>query len=85
MAEFQTSLRQVQKRKGQRRPLLDRFGGADFSPLFGKLMHKIRIFDRRTDPATYFEQVTDPETGKVIHHCSELLSKHIGHGSAKFR
>lgn len=31
----------------------------------------------------YREEVIDPTTGRVIHHCEEPLSKHRGHGSAK--
>lgn len=41
-----------------------------------------RVIDRKNDK--YSETVTDPDTGKVIHKCEEKLSKHYGHGSAKF-
>ena len=44
-------------------------------------MTKERSIDR--DNNKYKEVVTDPETGKVVHHCEEFLSKHKGHGSAK--
>jgi hypothetical protein len=39
--------------------------------------------DKEASPAWYFERITDLETGKVIHECSESLEKHTGHGTAK--
>lgn len=53
----------------------------DYSYSREKHVHKQRIIDRDNDH--YFEQVTDYETGEVIHHCEEPLSQHQGHGDAK--
>jgi len=47
----------------------------------GKWMEKERLVDKDNDK--YKEVVTDPETGKIVHHCEEPLSEHTGHGSAK--
>lgn len=44
-------------------------------------MQKERLIDWGND--RYKEVVTDPETGIIVHHCEEPLSKHRGHGSAK--
>ena len=40
-----------------------------------------RIIDRVK--GWYYEHIVDPETGNVVRHCEEPLSKHQGHGSAK--
>lgn len=40
-----------------------------------------RVFDRELD--WYEEEVSDPETGEVLHRCAEPLSEHRGHGSDK--
>ena len=47
-----------------------------------KWMKKDRVIDKYND--NYMEEVTDPETGEVVHKCEEKLSDHFGHGSAKF-
>ena len=39
--------------------------------------------DRKKD--FYEEVVKDKATGKIVHQCKELLSKHKGHGSAKHK
>lgn len=57
------------------------FVGAHWSHKFQKFMDKIRTFDHRNDK--YLEQVKDPDTGQTVHYCSEPLSEHVGHGSAK--
>jgi len=44
---------------------------------------KERRIDKDASPAWYFERITDPETGEVIHECSEPLDKHTGHGGAE--
>lgn len=85
MAPFLTSLRTIQRVIGKRKPVLDRFGGADFSRKLRKFVQKIRVFDRRCSPPTYLEKVTDPDTGEVIHYCAEPLAKHRDHGSARKR
>lgn len=46
-----------------------------------KWMKKTRIIDKYNNK--YFEKVTDPETGEIIHENEESLSEHFGHGSAK--
>jgi hypothetical protein len=43
------------------------------------LAEVVRIIDRYRD--WYTETVTMRDTGEVIHHCSEPLSQHTGHGS----
>jgi len=48
-----------------------------------KVVHRARVIDRDND--SYFEKITDYETGEIIHHCEELLSQHQNHGSAKKR
>jgi len=42
-------------------------------------MQKLRLIDREKD--LYEEKVVDPQSGTVIHHSKEPLSKHTGHGS----
>lgn len=42
---------------------------------------KERVIDRQND--RYYEKITDPETGQVIHHCDEPLTQHFGHGTAR--
>lgn len=44
-------------------------------------MEKVRLIDK--DANRYFEKVTDPDTGQVLHECNEPLSEHRGHGSDK--
>ena len=38
-------------------------------------------FDRDND--SYIEIVIIPDTGELVRHCDEALSKHTGHGSDK--
>lgn len=66
---------------GQRKPWYESFNGSDWYRKFQKFMQKARIIDRRSD--NYFELVKDPDTGEVIHCCSEPLSQHRNHGSAR--
>jgi hypothetical protein len=47
----------------------------------GLVVHFRREFDKDAD--RYFEHVEEAETGKVIVHKEERLTKHQGHGSAK--
>ena len=44
-------------------------------------MEKRRLIDRDGD--RYEESVVDPATGETIHECTEPLSEHWNHGSAK--
>lgn len=47
----------------------------------GKWYRKERTIDRDNDQ--YKETIVDPESGEVVHHCEESLSRHRGRGSAK--
>jgi hypothetical protein len=49
----------------------------------GRLMWKHRIIDRLND--LYHELVIDDETGEVVRDVFEPLSRHVDHGSAKFK
>jgi len=68
---------------GQRKPFKEVLVGDDLFRKFGKWMRKRRVIDREKDQ--YEELVVDPETGKTVNRCSEKLSNHKGHGSAKKR
>jgi hypothetical protein len=46
------------------------------------IMVKRKMLINRKDNA-YFEEITNPVTGEVIHRCKEKLSDHTGHGNAK--
>ena len=59
----------------------DFFSGDDLHHKSGKWYKRERVIDK--DNHSYKEIVSDPTTGKVIHHCEESLSDHQGHGSAK--
>jgi len=58
------------------------FDGYECSVALEKQVKKSRTIDRREN--TYHEKVQDPETGEVLHECTEPLKKHKGHGYAKF-
>lgn len=47
----------------------------------GAIAQVVRVIDRDRDPPWYTETVTMRDTGEVIHHCSEPLSQHKGHGA----
>jgi len=47
----------------------------------GDWAEKTRIVNRDKD--YYFEEVKNSK-GEIIHHCTEKLSEHIGHGTDKF-
>ena len=57
--------------------------GADLWRKKNKWMNLNRVIDWSND--LYRKNITDPETGEIIHHCDERLSDHQGHGSAKIR
>jgi len=61
--------------------LAEGLSGDDLHRNSGRWMQKERLIDWGND--RYREVVTDPETGIIVHHCEEPLSKHRGHGSAK--
>lgn len=67
----------------KKNPRLDIFTGDDLRKSDNKWMTKERIIDKDKD--LYKETVIDPSTGEVVHHNEEPLSKHFGHGSAKFK
>lgn len=69
------------KRAGAKRPFVEDTSRPDFSRSLKKSVHLERVIDRDND--RYFEKVTDYETGEVVHHCEEPLSKHRGHGTDK--
>jgi len=69
------------KRQGQGKPYVEGRSGDDLHRKTGKWMKKEQVIHRENDQ--YKEVVTDPETGIIVHHCQEPLSKHRGHGSAK--
>ena len=57
--------------------------GDDWTADKGRFSWKIRIIDKPND--SYLEIVVDKETGKIIHECVEPWSKHVGHGTAKWK
>ena len=67
---------------GRSRPFREIRTGGSFWRKFKKWMELERIIDREND--WYEKRLTDPETGEVVYECAEPLSKHTGHGSAKF-
>ncbi len=67
----------------KKNPRVDFFAGDDLRRSDGKWMQKKRVLDRDND--RYIEVVVDPETGKIVHKNDEPLSKHVGHGTAKFK
>lgn len=69
------------KRPSQKKPYIEDLSMPDYSYSRSKHVHRQRIIDRENDH--YFEEITDYETGEVIHHCEEPLSQHQGHGDAK--
>ena len=57
------------------------FDGVEHSHKYGKLVRKTKVIDRDAD--VYIEQVTDIESGEILHECVEPLTQHRGHGTAK--
>lgn len=52
-----------------------------FHRRLGIWAQKLMSLNKKSD--SYSKTITNPETGEVIHNCSEPLSKHTGHGSAR--
>lgn len=77
------SVRLRQKEPGVKNPVVDHFSGFEFTHNTRTFSERIRVIDRKRD--WYYEFVRDPKTGEIIHECSEPLSQHFGHGSAKFK
>lgn len=71
------------KEKGAKKPVQEFKFGDDPHRESGKWHHREMYIDRRND--SYKEIVKDKSTGKIVHKCEEPLSKHIGHGSAKYK
>lgn len=69
------------KHAGEKKPFIEQISGKYLHRKTNKNVDKTRVIDREND--RYLETITDPQTGVIIHHCDEPLSKHIGHGSAK--
>lgn len=69
------------KRPGQKKAFVEDLSEPSFSSSKQKHVHRQRLIDRDNDQ--YSEKVTDYETGEVLHECSEPLSSHKGHGSAR--
>jgi hypothetical protein len=67
------------KREGERKPFSEGKQGDDWSRRLGRYVTLSRHIDRDND--RYTETVTDPQTGEIIHQCSEPLNQHLGHGS----
>jgi hypothetical protein len=59
------------------------FDGQEWSVAFEKFVNKVMVRDKRQNH--YHEKVVDPDSGTVIHECTEPLSKHQNHGYAKFK
>ena len=55
--------------------------GKDWSDDLGRFVSKHQLIDRKGN--AYIELVVDDETGEILKWCSEPLSDHTGHGSAK--
>jgi hypothetical protein len=71
------------KRPGESRPYMEDKAMPSVSHRLGKHVLREQVIDR--DNNRYFEKVTDYDSGEVIHHNVEPLSKHRGHGSAKVK
>jgi hypothetical protein len=69
------------KRPGEKKPYIEAKSMPNYSHRLSKLVHHERVIDRDKD--RYKEIVKDYESGEIIHHCEELLSQHINHGTAK--
>jgi hypothetical protein len=57
--------------------------GPSYSKSLNRYVFRAVSIEKSID--RYSEIIVDPETGQVLHHCDEPLSKHQGHGSAKKR
>ncbi len=66
---------------GKKKIRIEQLVGDDLHKRSGKWFKKERVIDREND--RYFEEVVDPDTGEVLHHCDEPLSQHHDHGSAR--
>lgn len=69
------------KQNGVKKAIKEFQCGDEYSHAKKKMVDKTRLIDRKENQ--YFEEVVDKETGEIIHSCSEPLSEHFGHGTAK--
>lgn len=68
---------------GKDKVRLDEINGVQLNKGSGKLVNKEWRINRNHNPPWYYEEITDINTGEVLHLCSEPLSEHIARGSAK--
>ena len=78
---FHSKLGAKGRHSGEKRPFVEQTVGDDLHRKSGRWMRLHRLIDRMNN--WYHERVTDAATGRVVHECSEALTKHRGHGSAK--
>ncbi len=71
------------RHKPTEKPFIEEQIGDDFYKKEGKWVHKSVLIDRDNDK--YKELIVDKKTNKVIHKCEEPLSRHTGHGTAKYK
>ena len=69
------------KRPGIKKPVIEQFDKPSYSYSRKEYVRHLRVIDREEDK--YLETVTPYGSQEAIHHCSESLSQHVGHGSAK--
>ncbi|RDV26276.1 hypothetical protein [Lysinibacillus capsici] len=80
---FHETLKGKSKVPGKKKPRTEFIAGEEYSVRGEKWVEKQRYINRDED--IYYERVKDPDTGEVLHECSEPLTKHTGHGSAKHK
>jgi len=78
---FHSKLTAKGRHSDEKRPFVEQTVGDDLHRKSGRWMKLHRLIDRMNN--WYHERVTDAATGKIVHECSEALTKHRGHGSAK--
>ncbi len=71
------------KHSSRGKPFIEEVTGDDLYRKTNKWMNLSRVYDHEKD--LYKEIITDPITGEVVHECIEPLSKHTGHGTAKYK
>lgn len=79
--EMHSKLGAKAKHPGDKKPFIEQVTGDDVRRSTGTWVKHDRVIDRENN--RYKEDVVDPKTGEVIHHCDEPLSEHTGHGDAK--
>lgn len=75
------SVRYKARHGGKGKPFAEGKGGQEFRHVSGKWVNREMGINRDTNE--YFERVTDPDTGEILHECREPLTDHRGHGAAK--